>query len=146
MHPTRHAPRPELGELKPGQQVMVYRSRNGMRNRSPEEYAIPAQVVKAARVWVELEAPEGALYRQTWRMRRDTQDEGTQYSGSNDQFVTIEQHEWEETRRWALGFLRENGIDIRRAGTWDGREIELADIISAGTGREEGRAPLQVDT
>lgn len=140
MHAMRYASRPELGELKPGQRVMVYRSSNDMRGRLPEDRAIPAEVVKAARVWVDLKKPgedvaTWSIYR--WRMRRDTQDEGTQYSGSNARFVTIEQHEWEETRRWALGFLQENGIDIRRAGTWDGREVELADIISAGTDRTE---------
>jgi len=141
MHPTRYAPRPELGELKPGQPVMVYRSPNDMRRRQPEERAIPAVVVKAARVWVDLQKageedlPEWSVNR--WRMRRDTQDEATQFSGSNCRFVTLEQHDWEETRRWALGFLRENGIEIRTSGKWHGREVELADIISAGTDRTD---------
>jgi hypothetical protein len=31
---NRYGPRPELGELKPGQHVMVYRSMNGMRGRA----------------------------------------------------------------------------------------------------------------
>lgn len=136
MHPTRYAPRPKLGELKPGQPVMVYRSPNDMRGRKPEDRAVPAEVVKAARVWVDLKHADQAIGR-TWRMRHDTQDEGTRYSGSNARFVTIEQYEWEETRRWALGFLWENGINVQRGSTWDGREVELADIISAGTDRTE---------
>jgi hypothetical protein len=135
MHPKRYASRPELGELKPGQPVMVYRSPNDMRGRDPGEHAIPAQVVKADRVWIGL-ATEGGVVRR-WRMRRDTQNEGTQYSGSNARFVTLEQHDWEETRRWALGFLQENGVDIRPDSRWHGREVELADIIRAGTDRTE---------
>lgn len=127
--------RPELGELKPGQHVMVYRSPNKMRGRKQEDRAIPAVVVKANRVWIEIETANyvpSQIGHRTWRMRKDTQDEGTQYSGSNARFVTLEQHEWEESQRWAIGFLRENGIDIRRGSTWDGREVELADIITGG--------------
>jgi hypothetical protein len=140
MHPTRYAPRPETGELTNGQPVIVYRSPNDMRGRKPEDRAIPARIVKANRVWIELERAdlaESQIGHRTWRMRRDTQDEGTQYSGSNDRFVTVPQHEWEETLSWARGFLRENGIDLRTGGKWYGREVELADIISAATDRTE---------
>jgi hypothetical protein len=139
MHPSRYAPKPETGELTKDQPVIVYRSANDMRGRKPEDRAIPARIVKANRVWIELtrsDLPESAIGHQTWRMRRDSMDEGTQYSGSNARFVTIEQHEWHETRAWALGFLRENGIRIER-GTWYDREVELADIISNGTDRTE---------
>jgi hypothetical protein len=72
-------------------------------------------------------------------MRRDTQDEGTQYSGNNDRFLTLEQHAWEETRNWALGVLAENGIDLRHGSAWCGREIELADMITARKEEEEVR-------
>jgi hypothetical protein len=134
MNATRYGPRPELGELTSGQKVIVYRSSNDRRRREPDDHTIPAVVVKAARVWVELASTENRL---TWRMRRDTQNEDTPYSGNNARFVTPEQHDWEETRRWALGYLQENGIDIRPGSPWRGREVQLADIVSAGTDRTE---------
>jgi hypothetical protein len=137
---NRYDERPELGELTPGQKVVVYRSHNDMRGRKPEERAIPAEVVKAARVWVDIRKSgenldEWSIYR--WRMRRDTQDEATQYSGSNCRFATLDQFAWDETQRWARGYLREQGIELRRSGPWTGREVELADIISKGTDRTE---------
>lgn len=137
---TRYGLRPELGELKPGQPVMVYRSSNDMRWRKPEERAIPAVVVKAARVWVDLKKPGDdvatwSIYR--WRMRRDTQDEGTPYIGSNASFATLEQHAWDETQSWARGYLEENGIRVEHRSKWHGREVELADIISQGTDRTD---------
>jgi hypothetical protein len=134
--------RPPLGELTVGQQVMVARSSNDMRGRKPEDRYIPAVVIKAARVWIELQRAglaEKQLGYRTWRMRRDTQDEGTQYSGNNDRFLTLEQHAWEETRNWALGVLAENGIDLRHGSAWCGREIELADMITARKEEEEVR-------
>jgi hypothetical protein len=137
---TRYGPRPELGELETGQKVMVYRSSNDMRRRSFVDLAIPAVVVKAARVWVDLARSDldgKCIEYQTWRMRRDTQDEATRYSGSNSRFVTLEQHEWEETRRWARGYLWDQGIDLKRPGTWVDREVELADIIIAA-GKNKG--------
>lgn len=127
-NPTK---RPKLGELEPGQRVMVRRSYNDMRSRPPEERYIPAVVVKAARVWIELERADGL--RGSWRMRRDTQDEGTQYSGSNARFLTVEQHAWEETRDWADSVLRDNGITLDARSPWRGREIQLADLLAKGT-------------
>jgi hypothetical protein len=123
--------RPELGELKPGQKVMVYRSPNDMRNRKPEEKAIPAVIVKASRVWIEIEKPGVESWSvNRWRMRRDTQDEGTQFSGSDYRFVTLEQHEWNETRTWALGVLKDHGLSVEPRSRWAGREAELADILA----------------
>lgn len=127
--------RPDLGELTPGQPVMVRRSPNDSRGRKPEDRYIPAVVVKAARVWVDLERL-GTGWPQSWRMRRDTQDEGTQYSGSNASFATMEQHAWDETQIWARGVLEENGIRLDHRSRWDGREIELADLISKATGHQ----------
>lgn len=132
---TTQKARPELGDLKPGQKVMVRRSPNDMRRRPDSDRYIPAVVVKASRVWVDLARSDlsgNQLGHRTWRMRRDTQDEGTQYSGSNDSFTTMDQHEWDETQHWARGVLRENGIDLRIGSPWNGREVELADLITKG--------------
>lgn len=121
--------RPELGELTPGQSVMVRRSVNEMRGIKPEDRYIPAVVVKAARVWVDLKRV-GKGWPQSWRMRRDTQSESTRYSGSNASFATMEQHAWDETQTWARGVLKENGIRLDHQSPWKGREVELADLIS----------------
>ncbi len=121
--------KPELGELKPGHRVMVRRSYNDMRRRSPEEQYIPATVVKAARVWIELEGTEGN-WKRTWRMRRDTQDQGTQYSGSNDSFLTMDQYAWTETRDWALAVIKDHGLTVESRSPWRGRETELAEILA----------------
>jgi hypothetical protein len=119
---------------------MVVRSPNDQLRRKPEDWYIPAVVVKAARVWVEIaqagkeDLPKWVIYR--WRMRRDTQDEGTQYSGSDARFLTMEQYAWEETRRWALGVLTENGIDLQHGSVWVGREAELADLLVTRAAKE----------
>ena len=126
-------PRPELGELVTGQRVMVRRSPNDMRHRPAEQRYIPAEVVKASRVWIELEGIERVNQwssRLKWRMRRDTQDEGTQYTGSNASFVTMDQCVWDETLNRARAVLAENGIRLDRDSRWIGREVELAELIS----------------
>jgi hypothetical protein len=124
------AARPKLGELEPGHPVMVRRSPNDMRRRPPEERYIPARVVKAARVWIDLESTDERQFLLTWRMRRDTQDEASQYISYNASFATLDQHAWDQTREWALATLRDHGIDLLRQSPWRGREIELADLLS----------------
>lgn len=131
--------RPELGELTVGQPVMVRRSPNDMRGRKAEDRYIPATVVKVARVWVTLEGQEpGWRTPRQWRMRLDTQDEGTQYSGMNASFLTMDQHAWTETRDWARAVLKDHGITLDMRSPWCGREIELADLLTGG------RRPLKV--
>jgi len=120
--------RPPLGKLEPGQLVMVHPSMNDSRRHAGKDLWISARVSKVGRVWVELERVGDGWPRQ-WRMRMDVQHEGTQYPGSNARFVTMEQHAWEETQAWALGVLREQGIDLRIGSPWRGREQELADLI-----------------
>lgn len=102
-----------------------------MRNRPAEDRYIPAEVVKVGRVWVEIEKPgasEWSIYR--WRMRMDVQNEATQYSGSDASFLTLEQYAWEETQTWARGVLIEHGIRLDQDSRWNGREAELADLLS----------------
>lgn len=134
--------RPELGDLTPEQPVMVRRSPNDMRRRPPEDRWIPARVVKVGRVWIDLEGVDDG-WPKTWRMRRDTQSEGTQYSGSNASFATLDQHQWDETMAWARSVLKDNGIDLRNDSPWRGREVELADLVAKAAGRsgdDMGRA------
>lgn len=130
--------KPALGKLEPGQDVVVIRSPNESIRHRPEDRRIPTKVIKVARVWVELgdpSAPEWSVSR--WRMRLDTQDEGSDYPGNNARFLTVEQNAWEETRDWARGVLQENGIDLRGSSPWRGREIELVDLIVTARQGEE---------
>jgi len=108
---------------------------NDQRGRKPEDRTVPATVVKAARVWVDLESVERDRRRpdlpaRTWRMRRDRQNEGSSYTGSNASFATLEQYAWDEARRWALGFLQEQGVWVDRDSRWRDHEVELADILA----------------
>lgn len=123
------SPRPELGTLTPGMTVYVRRSANDMRWRPASERYIEARVVKAARVWIDLASANDTW--STWRMRRDTQDEGTGYTGSQKSFVTPEQRRWDERLRAAREVLDEQGITIGMGSPWRGREIELANLLNS---------------
>lgn len=117
---------PPLGDLKQGDQVFVIpclieRGRHGA-------LVIRAVVAKASRVWVEIHSAE-EHFPAKWRMRRDTQDEGTEYINSNASFRTPEQHRWHVARSGGRQFLREQGISIAWKSPWIGREAELADLI-----------------
>lgn len=72
----------------------------------------PAVVTKAARVWLTLtekreQVPE-SWHRRTWRMRRDSQDESTGYSGNR--FFTLEQWAAREARMAAERVLSEANV------------------------------------
>lgn len=126
--------RPELpATLPPGTPVWVRRSPNSTGRRDPAARYVEARVVSAARVWITIERadlPPKALGHQTWRMRRDTQDEATQYTGSNASFLTVEQYRWDRRLEAAQAVLTEQGISIDRTGPWYGRTVELADILT----------------
>lgn len=131
-------PRPEMGELTVGQQVVVVRSPNGQSGRKPEERCIRARIAKVSRVWIELEPADlasGQLGYQTWRMRRDTQDEATKFPGNNARFLTLEQYYWEEDQRWGQQVLAARGIALTISSPWRGREAELAKLILKGEER-----------
>lgn len=123
-----------MGKLEVGQKVMVRRSPNDSRGRAPEDQYVPAVVTKVGRVWVDLrrsDLPENALGFGTWRMRIDTQNQASKYSGSNASFATLDQHAWDQTRAWAFGVLKEHGLRVDHGTKWYGREIELAETLVA---------------
>lgn len=132
--------RPELGDIKSGDKVMVHRSMNDGRRLPASERHVPARVVKASRVWIELEPdvePGDRRSWMTWRMRRDTQNESTQYPGNNASFVTMTQYEYDERVRVADEFLREWGVTVA-SGKWAAggeqwadpeRRVKLANLI-----------------
>ena len=119
-----------MGSVAQGDRVMVVRSMNDMRRRPSNECYIPATVTKAARVWLELEevTPVGR-YPRTWRMRRDTQKDGSQYPGSSERFVTMDQYRAEVAQHEARAFLSGQGITVEHSSPWRGREVELANIL-----------------
>lgn len=131
--PDLPAERPALGDIKPGDLVYVTSSMNDMRERPRDEYYTPARVTKAARVWITM-VTENRWPREL-RMRRDVQNEATQYSGSNAGFVTPEQRAYDETVSVVRRALNDNGIQVDRFGAWSGlqRQAALAAFIRAVT-------------
>lgn len=108
--------RPELGKVTVGDELIVIRAYNHYRDNDP----LDARVIKAGRVWVELAASDG----RTYRLRRDTQDDGSQYRGG-DRFVTREQYTWEQQVEDARRVLR--AVRIRLDGSrWDHDDRLLA--------------------
>lgn len=119
--------RPSLGDIKPGDPVIV--TRRGYRTRTNVE----AHVTKTARVWITLqETNQVASLAKTWRMRRDTQNEGSG-SATQDSFATPEQHAWDQCIDDADRYLREQGIEVRHSSDWypAHRRMQLADLIRA---------------
>ncbi len=127
--------KPPLGELKVGDTVWVRRSPNDMRRRTEDEAWIEVEITKASRVWIEMRKPgvnDWSIY--TYRMRRDTQNEGSQYSGNNASFWTKEQKQWRVDSVKADRFLKEQGIEIRYGSSWSA--IELAEVLASHLGEE----------
>lgn len=121
--------RPELGDVKPGDPVIV--TDPSIRFRDPETRA---HVVRASRVWIEIKADDSP---RTWRMRRDTQNENTGVGYGGHRFATVEQHAWGERLNQANTYLAELGIEFRPGCLWGASEkrIQLADMIRAATER-----------
>lgn len=114
--------RPDLGKLAVGDEVFVI-----IRGQH-----IPARVAKVGRVWVDLdEIDDRFRYPRSWRMRQDTQADG---SGYGSRFVTPAQHDWEARHDAAEKYLEEQGIAFRYGSPWDTseRRIMLAAILKNG--------------
>jgi len=131
-------------DVQRGDTVMVYPSPNDARwGNEP----VKATVTSAARVWVEItenvHAGLGAVCIGQWRMRRDTQDQGTQYTGSNWSFMTLEQHAAHQQQLAADAFLKEHAIrperySRRSEDNWPAeRRVKLAAVLRAAMERGE---------
>lgn len=121
--------RPDLGDIKPGDPVIVTDPDRAGRQT---ERQTRAHVVKASRVWIEIKADDS---QRTWRMRRDTQNENTGFGYGGHQFVTAEQHAWDQRLAEADAYLTELGIEFRPGRLWSATEkrIQLADMIRTAT-------------
>lgn len=118
--------RPELGDVKPGDPVIITDpDRRGAQTS--------AHIVKASRVWIEIQADDSP---RRWRMRRDTQNENTGFGYGGHRFVTVEQHAWDQRLNQADAYLTELGIEFRPGRLWSASEkrIQLADMIRATVG------------
>jgi hypothetical protein len=116
-------PKPALGKVAVGDRLLVLRPQNRFRDNDP----IPVTVVKVGRVWVDL-ATEGNL---SYRMRLDTQNEGSKYSQQN-RFVTPAQHEWEQQIEGARSVLRDAKVNPGFGSPWhsdESRLLALAEFI-----------------
>lgn len=115
-------PRPALGKVAVGDRLLVIRPYNRYRDNDP----IPVHVTKVGRVWVNLAADGNRAY----RMRLDTQNEGSEYSQQH-RFVTPEQYAWERelsAARATLGLVKIH-TDHDSPWRYDDRLLALADFI-----------------
>lgn len=127
------ADRPALGPIAVGDTVIVteYMYRDTRK--------VTCTVTKAARVWIELEEADSRdQWPRRYRMRRDSQNTGSDYS-RQDYFRTPEQEEWDVRLADADSYLRAQGIGIHSASPWrfPARRIRLAEILRAEIVAEE---------
>jgi hypothetical protein len=129
--------KPELGKIEVGDRLLVIPARM---SRFADTTPRRVTVIKAARVWVDLVAEEDQdrLHPRTWRMRRDTQDEGTS-SNYNDRFVTQEQYGWEQRARAAEEYLTEIDLQLSWQSPWTkgDKVIVLANLLRKHHGLDE---------
>lgn len=136
-------PKPELGKVAVGDKLIVL-----VPKHRGEAGPYQVEVIKAAPVWLTLQQVDNAS--RTWRMRRDTQDEGgdTNY---NPRFVTAEQYAWEQHQTEVHNALQNAGIRMREDSPWKGEErrTALAEFISQYEAKhppEEGQqSPADID-
>lgn len=120
-------PRPELGKLAVGDQVLVFPG--GFTRSEPEP--VQAIVTKVSRVWVEMKRSSEEGWPKEWRLRLDTQHDGTD-SNYRTRFVTQEQYAWEQRIREAHETLRAAKIFPEPNSLWYGNEdrfLALADFV-----------------
>jgi len=119
-------------DVKVGDEVFV---KPGGYYGKNEPNFIPARVTKAARVWLEIECTnyvQSQLGYRTWRLRRDTQNDGT--SGTyGARFLALDQAEREKQLNAANATLKLHGIDIRYESRWrsPSQRIALAAALEA---------------
>lgn len=113
--------KPELGKVAVGDKMLVIEHR--YRQINTHEVV----VTKVGRVWIDL-AAEG---NRSYRMRLDTQNDGSQYSQKN-RFVTQAQYEWEQKIEAARNVLVRAKINLDWDSTWykdKARVLALAEFI-----------------
>ena len=128
--------RPALGKVAVGDELLVIRPFNRYRD---DNDPVRVRVVKAARVWIDLEEiDQVSSYARTWRMRLDTQNEGSKYT-QQDRFVTAEQYAYETRVDAADAYLCEVKVRSDYGSLWNApeRRIVLANLLRAHEGLPE---------
>lgn len=126
--------RPALGDIKPGDKVLIRRSHDDMRGRGDADRYIPAIVTKAARIWITIKPTADDRWVE-YRMRRDTQAEQTQYYDGRRSFVTPEQAEYDDRIRAVDAVIKDAKVELDgfyqgADRVWTpGRRAALADLI-----------------
>lgn len=121
-------PKPELGPVAVGDRLLVIIPKYN--NPYPEP--IKADVTKVGRVWIEMEETEQPRsFKRAWRLRLDTQDNGTTSGRYGERFLTADQYAWEERIRLVDAALFDAGISLNNSTPWrDGeRRLALANFI-----------------
>jgi hypothetical protein len=122
-------PRPELGKLTVGDQVIVIQP---IHRGAPHMY--DATVTKVARVWIDLVEVTDRTYPRVWRMRMNNQTDGGT-TGIPTRFVTAEQYAWEQREKQARDYLREIRVEVWR-GPWNNDQVTFANLIRTHEGLE----------
>ena len=119
-------PRPELGTLVEGQEVVII----DPSYREPRRFQ--ATVGKIGRDWVTFEGT-GDYTNKTWRLRKSTQTNDNKVGVGGLRFRTLEQHAWEEGQAAARRVLQDVDLMPTR-GIWaddDERLVALAAYVLA---------------
>lgn len=126
-------PRPALGPVRVGDTLLVFEARY-YRSKTPN-LPIEAEVTKVGRVWIELRAVHDVRsMAKTWRLRLDTQDDGTKGSAYHDQFMTPAQHAWQQKVSDARQVLDDAKIRLDFGSPWredEDRLFALAEFVRA---------------
>ena len=120
-----------------GDTVYVVRASNDKRRRLPSERYIEATVTDVKRAWITVMTDDG--FPRECRFRLDTQNDGSQYLGDRERFVTPQQREQEEAISAARALLREQKITFGWESPWaegDGL-LRLADAVRALLAEDE---------
>lgn len=124
---------PKLGDLRTGYQVIVIPDPSAWTNQ-----AVPARVVKADQVWIEVEALKGEpLPEQARRFRRDTQSTSDRPECGDPVFYSMEQWMRRLRNAKARAYLNELGIAIDASSPFASDPTGLADAIRRGLGEAE---------
>ena len=116
--------RPALGDIKVGDEVFVIDGH--LRGKATPKLA---RIAKIGRVWLDIEA---VASRRTWRMRKNTQDDGSKYYSTQSRFYTLAQMEWHDRLNVANNALHDVGIRVDRWSDWSkpSRRVALAELIA----------------
>lgn len=124
---------PELGDVSPGDELIVTVDPNARRPRR-----IRVRVTKAAPVWIDVEALDGTyLPENARRFRRDNQSAKAGAEHWTPHFHTLEQWAYRERQSRTHEYLREVGVQAMPGSRFNGDPVALANAVRRGLGEDE---------